>query len=277
MRPTLARASPASARMPVDLQPFPGLGVPAVALVLAAAFLGFFIRGAFGFGSNLPFILITTWLLGPHHAVVLSVVSAAFAQIHLAPQGVRSADWGVARPVIVGLLLGTVAGVAVFAALAPEWLTVVMASLIIAVLAMDRYGVFVRLGEVVDLRSRWVALPLAAVSGTVGSVSGGGGLYFLVAYLRIACSGALAVRGTNLMLSVFYQIGRLAALAVAGFVDATVLVESVVLLPAVFAGTFSGTRFFERGSEQRFFRGIQLVLLAAAAALLVRGIARLVG
>ena len=250
--------------MPADLQPFPGLGAAAVALVLVAAFVGFFIRGAFGFGSNLPFILITTWLLGPHQAVVLSVVGAAFAQIHLAPQ--------VARPVIVGLLLGTVAGVAVFAALAPEWLTVVMASLIIAVLAMDRYGVFGRLGEVVDLRSRRVALPLAALSGTVGSVSGGGGLYFLVAYLKIACSGARAVRGTNLMLSVFYQLGRLAALAVAGFVDATILVEAVVLLPAVFAGTFSGTHFFERGSEQRFFRGIQILLLAAALALLVRGL-----
>jgi len=263
--------------VPADLQPFAALGLPSIALVLAAAALGFFIRGAFGFGSNLPFVLITTWVLGPHHAVVLSVVSAAFAQIHLAPQGVRSADWAVARPVIVGLLLGTVAGVAMFAALAPQWLTIVMASLIIAILVMDRYGAFRRLGEVIDLRARRVAVPLAALSGTVGSVSGGGGLYFLVAYLKIACSGAAAVRGTNLMLSVFYQLGRLAALAVAGFVDAAILLESLVLLPAVFAGTWAGTRFFERGSEQRFFRGIQVVLMGAAAALLVRGVVSVLG
>jgi uncharacterized membrane protein YfcA len=257
-----------------DLPVFPGLGIFAVALVFASAFVGFFIRGAFGFGSNLPFVLITTWVLGPHHAVVLSVVSAVFAQMHLAPQGVRTADWPVARPVIAGLLIGTVIGVAVFASLAPDWLTVVMASFIIAILLMERHGTFARIGQAIDLRSRRVAVPLATVSGTVGSVSGGGGLYFLIAYLKIACHGAAAVRGTNLMLSVFYQVGRFAALAVAGFVDLRVLLESVALLPAVFAGTWSGTRFYERGSEQRFFRGIQLVLLAAAAALLARGLAQ---
>ena len=258
--------------MPDDLIPFASLGPGAIALVLASAFAGFFIRGAFGFGSNLPFVLATTWVLGPHHAVVLSVISAVFAQIHLAPQGVRSADWPVVRPVIAGLLIGTVLGTVVFAALAPDWLTVVMASLIISILVMDRYGVFQRLGEVIDLRWKRVAVPLATLSGTVGTVSGGGGLYFLVAYLKLACHSARAVRGTNLMLSVFYQVGRFAALAVAGFVGLDVLLESVVMLPAVFAGTWVGSRFFERGSEQRFFRGIQILLLGAALALLVRGV-----
>ena len=110
--------------VPTDLLPFADQSPFAIVVIVASGFAGFFIRGAFGFGSNLPFILVTTWVLGPHHAVVLSVVMAVFAQLHLAPQGVHSADWAVAWPTIVGLLLGACIGVGIFAALAPDWLTV---------------------------------------------------------------------------------------------------------------------------------------------------------
>ena len=260
-----------------DLIPFGDLSTLEVIVVFAVTFAGFFVRGAFGFGSNLPFVLVTTWILGPHRAIVLSVVVAVIAQLHLAPQGVRSADWPVVRPITAGLLIGTVIGTSLFAALSPQWLTVIMAVLILMILIMDRYGVFERIGSVIDLRAGRVALPLATLSGSVGSVSGGGGMYFLIAYLKLACRDALSLRGTNLMLSVFYQVGRLVALALVGYISAIVLVESVALLPAVFAGTLVGTRFFERGSEQRFYRGLQLVLLLAAAALLVKGVLRVLG
>ncbi len=42
----------------------------AVACIAVSCFLGFFIRGAFGFGSNIPIVLLTTPILGPHHAIV---------------------------------------------------------------------------------------------------------------------------------------------------------------------------------------------------------------
>jgi uncharacterized membrane protein YfcA len=260
--------------IPQDLIPFSQYSAVEVTVIYVTVAASFIIRGAFGFGSNLPFVLVTTWIFGPHHAIVLSVVLAVFGQLQLAHQGVRTADWSVFRSIILGLLAGAAIGAAVFASLDADWLTLLMALLILVVLVMDRYGAFALLGDVLNLRSLAVALPLATLSGTVGSVSGGGGMYFLVAYIKLACGSAASVRGTSLMLSVVYQLGRFVALAVAGFVSLQVLVESVAMLPAVVAGTVAGTRFFRSLSDRRFFEAIQLVLVAGAAVLLVKGVAR---
>ena len=46
-----------STPVPPDLIPFADQNALAIVLIVAAGFGGFFIRGAFGFGSNLPFVL----------------------------------------------------------------------------------------------------------------------------------------------------------------------------------------------------------------------------
>ena len=68
-----------------DITPFADIPLWAVIGVFASHFFGFFIRGALGFGSNMPIVLLTTWLLGPHHAILLVVLTAFVAQIHLFP------------------------------------------------------------------------------------------------------------------------------------------------------------------------------------------------
>jgi uncharacterized membrane protein YfcA len=258
--------------IPDDLIPFSRYELWQIAIIHGAVALGFFIRGAFGFGSNLPLVLITTWIVGPHHAIVLTLVISAFAQIHLAPQGVRTADWSVFRTLIVGFLLGSVGGVLVFATLNADWLTITMALLIVAILIMDYYNTFARLQQFMDLRSRRVAIPLATLSGLVGSVSGGGGLYLLVAYLKLACANARALRGTTMMLSVVFQMARFVALAVAGYISLNILIESLSVMPAMLAGAVAGKRLFDRLSEARFFRAIQAVLLLGAGLLLIKGL-----
>ena len=39
----------------------------------------------------MPIVLLTTWILDPHHAVLLVVLAALVAQVHLLPQGVKTA------------------------------------------------------------------------------------------------------------------------------------------------------------------------------------------
>ena len=72
--------------LPSHIAPFEGVPAWAIACVIASYFFGFFVRGAFGFGSNMPIVLLTTWLLGPHHAILLTAVAALAAQLHLLPQ-----------------------------------------------------------------------------------------------------------------------------------------------------------------------------------------------
>ncbi len=114
--------------LPSHLVPFAELSPWLIGAVALAHFAGFFIRGAFGFGSNMPIVLATTWLLSPHHAIILVMLTATAAQVHLMPQGVRAADWRVVWTVTPGLALGIVVGTWLFAELEADGLILVMAA-----------------------------------------------------------------------------------------------------------------------------------------------------
>ena len=252
--------------------PFADVPTWAIVFVFASHFIGFFIRGVFGFGSNMPIVLLTTWVLGPHHAILLVILTASIAQIHLFPQGLNAADWKVTRPLIVGILVGIGVGTWLFILLAADWLTLIMGLLISSIVLMDRLKLLERLASMVDLRSRTVTSSLAAISGAVGSISGGGGIYFLVAYLKFACATPETLRGTNLILSGIFITGRILLLAMAGLISLKLLIEAALLMPVVFLGTWAGTRFFHASSAERFYTALQLLLLCAAIALMGKGI-----
>ncbi len=260
--------------MPSDLLPFADVPVWAVICVFVAHFIGFFIRGAFGFGSNMPIVLLTTWLLGPHHAILLVIFTATVAQVHLFPQGFRTADWTVTRPLILGMFVGVAVGTWLFTILAADWLTLLMGILITVVVAMDRLRLLERLTQYVDIRARAVTSTLAAISGGVGTVSGGGGIYFLVIYLKLACKTAASLRGTNLILAGFFILVRVALLVPTGLITAPLLIEAALLSPVVLLGTWAGTRAFHVAEPRRFYDALQLLLLLAALALMFRGIAK---
>ncbi len=259
-----------------EFTPFSDIPVWAVLCVFAAHFVGFFIRGAFGFGSNMPIVLLTTWLLGPHHAILLVVFTAATAQVHLLPQGFGKADWKVTRPLILGMFVGVALGTWLFTILAADWLTLIMGVIIAIVVAMDRLRLLERLPRYIDLRARTVTSALAAISGTVGTVSGGGGLYFLVVYLKLACKTAASLRGTNLVLSGLFILVRVALLLPTGLITVPILIEAALLAPVVFLGTWAGTRAFHLSEPRRFFDALQVLLLLAAVGLMIRGVLKII-
>lgn len=259
----------------IHVTPFADIPLWAVIGVFASHFLGFFIRGTLGFGSNMPIVLLTTWLLGPHHAILLVVLTAFVAQIHLFPQGLGKADWDVTRPLIIGMLAGIAIGTGLFTVLAADWLTLILGLLVTSIVLIDRFNVLHWLGGSVNIRSRLMTSSMAATSGLVGTVSGGGGIYFLVGYLKLVCPTPHTLRGTNLVVSGIFMFGRVLFLAIAGLVTTKLLVEAVLLLPVVFLGTWTGTRYFHASSPERFYTTLQMILLCAAVALIAKGIANL--
>lgn len=258
--------------MILGVEPFAGLSPWVVAGVLACHFGGFFIRGAFGFGSNMPIVLLTAWLLGPHHAIVLVVLAATAAQVHLFPQGVKGADWSLVGALIAGVTAGVGFGTWVFDSLPADWLTLILGALVGTIVLMDRLRVVERLSRHVNLRSPAAYVPLSLVSGTVGTVSGGGGIYFLVGFLKFMCPTPGLFRSTNLVLSGLFMAARIFFIALAGYITATAVVEAALLLPVVFLGTWAGSAFFRGASTERFYALLQAVLLLAAAMLVVKGL-----
>lgn len=261
--------------LPPDLVPFVGRSLWVVAAVAGANFIGFFIRGAFGFGSNVPIVLLTAWLLSPHHAIVLVMLTATVAQVHLLPQGLKRADWHVVATVAPGLLIGIGLGTWVFTELGAEWLVLVMAALIIFIVLLDRLRLIERISNVLPLRSPWVASGLALTGATAGTISGGGTVYFLVVYFKLVCESAEALRATNIAISGLFIFLRVAGIAGTGFVAPRNLVEAALMVPAVFLGTFAGTRIFHQTPPARFYLALQYLLLLAALSLAVKGVAGL--
>lgn len=258
--------------LPPALVPFTGLPLWVAAAVAGANFIGFFIRGAFGFGSNVPIVLMTAWLLSPHHAIVLVMLTATVAQVHLLPQGLSNADWHVVRTVTPGLLVGIGFGTWVFAELDAAWLILVMAALIVFILLLDRLRLIELTARLLPLRSAWVASGLALMGSTAGTISGGGTVYFLVVYFKLVCRSAEALRATNIAISGLFIFLRVAGIALTGLVEPRYLVEAAILVPAVFLGTLAGTRAFRRTSPARFYLWLQILLLLAALSLLGKGL-----
>jgi uncharacterized membrane protein YfcA len=256
--------------------PFGGIPVWEIAVVFASYFLGFFIRGAFGFGSNMPIVLLTTWVLGPHHAILLVLLAVFVAQVHLLPQGLRTADWRVTRPLIAGLMIGAAIGTWLFTETSATGLTLILGLLVGAIVLTDSFHLLERLAKVVDMRAPWVTSGLAFVSGGVGALGGGGAIYFLVIYLKLACATPAALRGTNVVLGAALMAGRMAFVAVAGLISLRLAIETALLLPAVFLGTWTGTRYFRAASPARFYAALQALLLCAAVALVVKAATRMI-
>ncbi len=261
--------------LPSYITPFEGVPAWAIACVIASYFLGFFVRGAFGFGSNMPIVLLTTWLLGPHHAILLTAVAALAAQLHLLPQGIATADWKVSRQLIVGMLVGVGAGTWLFIRLAEDWLTLVMGALIITIVVLDRTRAVDRFASGVDLRSPVVTTSLAAGSACAGAVGGGGAMYLLSGFLKFVCASPSALRGTNLVVSGIFIFARIGFLSLAGLITPVLLIEAALLIPVVFLGTWAGTRFFRRAGPAGFYAALQTLLIAAALALIVKGAAQI--
>lgn len=261
--------------MGLGVSPFDGVSAWAVAGLASIYFLAFFIRGIIGFGSSMPAVLASAWLLPPHDAVLIALLASGFAQIQLLPQGFRDADWKIGRPMIAGMILSVAVGVAIFAALRAEWLTVVMgACLFVAVLA-DMARVMDRLAGRVARDGFALAFSLSAVAGLLAGVAGAGGNYFLSFYLRWVAPSPPVFRATNIVLSGTMTLWRVAVTAVAGLITLTLVVEAALVMPAVYAGGWAGRRFAGRLSAARYFHFLRIVLLLAAAGLIGKGVTAL--
>jgi uncharacterized membrane protein YfcA len=262
--------------LPADVAPFAGIAWWAIAGVFAAHVFGCFIRGAFGFGSNMPIVIITTFLLGPHHAVLLALLTTAVAQLNLLPTAMKDADWPVARPLMIGLFMGTTLGTWLFTILSAKWLVLVLGVLLCVIVLMDKFKFVERLTRHMDLRSKRMATGFAFTGGAMGGLGGGGAFYFLVVYLKHACATATALRGTNVALSLLVMVTRMTVVILAGRMTLSLLVEGLLLTPFVIAATWYGAHVFRTSTSARFFAALQILLLAGAIALIVKGFAQLV-
>ena len=261
--------------MPDTIIPFSDVSGYAVAAIVVIYFLSFFIRGTLGFGSAMPAVLGGVWFLPPHDAVLIALLTSVFAQVQLLPQGFREANWRIAKPMIAGMLVSVVVGVWIFATLKAASLTILLGIFMSIAVLIDMTGITERAARHVRLDRISIAFGLAAVAGLVAGIVGAGSNYFMSFYLRWASPQPSMFRATNIILSGFMVLWRCVITVFAGLITLKLVIESALVMPAVFAGNWAGRQVAMRLSTRRYFGFFRLLLLAASVALVWKGIVAL--
>ena len=259
---------------PPDLAPFHALSAFQIVALMAIYGILASVRGALGFGAVAPTIVFSSIILEPHHAVMLALATGTWAQAQIAPFGLKHGDWKLVKPLLLSSMVAITVGTFIFENLEPGWLTIFLGVAMLGIAMMDRHKMLDRLAQRVDLTRFDVALGLSSVSGLIAGVAGGGGMYLLSVYLKLACPTPTLFRGTSILIGAIILFWRLVVSIAIGLVSWRLVVESLFLLPLSLAGAWAGIRFFHRADAKRFYNAFQIVLMVGALILLWKGINR---
>ena len=252
--------------------PFAEISWGAIGTIGLIYFGSFFVRGAFGFGSGVPAILLASFIIPPHHAVLLLLMSSSVSHSQFIWHGVRYADWGVAKTILIFLIPGVLSGVWVFRELSSAWLTLVLGIIISCIVAISFTDVMNKFAQRVNIRSRWISGALATLAGCIAGSVGAGAMYLMAAYLRQACPTAEKLRATGFTLSTVTIVGRITAAAFAGLISPQLIAETLVLAPIVFTGGWMGAKFFRFLPGEHFDRVFRAFLLTVSIIVVGKGI-----
>ena len=261
---------------PQGIDPFAGLSGPVIAAVFVIYLMAFTLRGAIGFGSVTPTVLLTSWVLEPHHAVLLALVTTVAAQGQLLPEGFRNGDWKIARPIMAAICISIVVGIFFFMRLDANWLTLIIGVVMCWTVFMEYRKLLERLGKYIDMRAPRTAFALASISGLIAGTVGAGGMLFLVVYLKLACDTAQKLRATALLIGGLYMIWRFIVAWAAGLISSNLILETILLLPVIYLGGWLGIRYFRSLTDERFFRLFQVILMVLAVGLVAKGLIQVV-
>jgi hypothetical protein len=256
---------------------FPFYHVPPATIlgVCAIYFAAFMGRGALGFGAIAPAVTLTSFLIPPHHAVLLAVLTATVPQLQILPDGIRHGDWHVSRPAIPALLITIPLGVWLFSRISSDAFSLVLGAGISAIVIMDATKGLDRAAKRIDIRKPSVAFFLSAITGLIAGLAGAGGIMMLAVYLKHACRDYVSLRATAALIGTLLIFWRLISTIVAGLIDLQLISEAALLVPVVYVGVWVGTHFFRKMDARRYYNLFQGLLLLSAIALMIDGIAKL--
>jgi uncharacterized protein len=256
-------------------QPFHDWSAVAIVGVALIYFIAFAGRGALGFGAVAPAITLSSFLIPPHHAVLLAILTATVPQLQVLPEGIRRGDWHVARPAIIALLVSIPFGVWAFTQINASMFSLILGFVISLIVVMDTMKLLDRAAKTVDIRKPAIVFALAGATGFMTGLAGAGGVMMLAVYLKHACRDYIALRATAALMGTILIFWRLFATIIAGLIDFQLVAESLLLIPIVYLGGWIGIHVFRRMGGDRYYNIFQALLLVSAVGLMVEGIIKL--
>ncbi|VVE08282.1 sulfite exporter TauE/SafE family protein [Pandoraea anhela] len=245
----------------IDALPTPGHWLlMSVALVVA-----YVIFGIAGFGTALVASPILAYAMPVAQIVPMLALLDFGAASGNVVRNARAADRDELRRLVPAIVLGSLAGGALLLHLRPDVLLRALAWFVCA------YAVFALTGPRAKSRlSQAWAVPFGAVGGMLGAMFGSGGFVFAI-YLTRRLERIEAMRVTQATLIGLSTLVRAALFLFAGvYAHAPMLATAVSLVPAMMLGMWLGKHMTLRLSREQFVKAVNLVVLAAGIALLMR-------
>jgi uncharacterized membrane protein YfcA len=237
------------------------LSAAELTVALTAVLAGSFVQGSVGFGVNILAAPLLAFV-EPEAVPATLVIAAIPLALGMVLREHRHVDRGGLTWLLIGRVPGTALGAWLVAMLAAESLAVAVGGLVLVAVAMAVAAPPIPV-------NRTSALTIGAVSGAMGTTAAIGGPPVALLYqhhpgpvLR-ATSGAVYLAGTVL---------SVAALAVAGQVDADDVRLALVLLPAIGTGLGLATLLRHRIDTGLLRPAVLVVAVVAGVATLLRGL-----
>ena len=257
------------------ITPFETISASAIVALVLLYLSSYLLRGVIGFGSATPTILGGVWIVPPHDAVILSILTSLAAQAILLPRGMRTCDRKILLPMLLGATLSIVLGTWIFATLSAEWLTLAIGAVLVFAVLAEQFKITERVIEGHDLRSFKIPFCLTSFTGILSGISGVGANLLLSVYVRWAAPDPATFRGTNMAYSGLAIFWRVTVLTLSSLLSLKLIVESLLLVPAVLLGAFLGLKLGDRIDGARYFHIVQIVLVLAAISLFWKGLGEL--
>jgi uncharacterized membrane protein YfcA len=237
--------------------------IESVMMATPIILIAYLVRGICGFGSGLIAIPVLSLMLPLTVAVPLVVILDYLAS---AGQGVslrQSIQWGEISRLIVPALIGVSVGLLIFHNADADLLPRFLGGFIFL------YALYALWGPKIPRVSSWWAVPAAVSGGTVGTLFGTGGPFY-VSYLKARQLDKTAFRATFACIFLLDGTARVTGYLGTAVIDIQLLVLLAMSLPVMILGMYLGGKIHTSLSAEVFTRGISILLLASGASLMLR-------
>lgn len=235
-----------------------------VIVVICAAFFG---ESIFGFGGGLVAIPILSLFLGVQQAVTL-VLIFQFCMGLLIFKTYQNIDWGIAKLMIAGLVVGTFVGTFLLSIVSDRFLLLFLAASISVFLIKS---IFFQRFTIGKGRSVAGASSAGVLGGLFQGLIGTGGP-ILTMYLTIATAEKMRMRATLIILFFLTSIIRIGLSLWQGLFDPTLLILALFTFPFFIAAIILGHLVHAKVSQRQYQIAIYVILFFAAISMLLKAL-----
>ena len=226
-----------------------------IAIIIAAAVIGFSISGVAGFGGGVVVLPILVWSFGPREAVPVIAISQTMGTASRAWIHRREINWPVVRWFAAGSLPLAALGSFFFVSADTSLLTRVLGGGIIAMVLFSLLPWAKRVRMTL-----WGFAPVGAAAGFLSAFLGIPGPFPPVFYLAYGLTPAAYI-GTFSLGMFLVQFPKLAVMGGNGVLTTRVIVLGLVLGAIAWAGSFIGNWALRRISSRVFVAGLNVMLV----------------